>query len=126
LNNYIIAAVIGFIVIVLGVVLIIAIKTRTIEGLLESDTTASSKGVGIGSGIGIGIAIGVALGLALDNLGVGIAIGIAIGAGMGATIERKNKSNRQTSIQDPRWLWGVIAAVVLLLVVGVISFMLIK
>ena len=126
MNIYLIAGAVAFIVIVVGIVFIVAIKSRGIENPPKSDELANQQGAAVGSGIAIGMGIGVALGVALDNLGVGIAIGVAIGAAVGTSMQRKNGGNLPVSNQEPRWVWGILAAVILLLVGGVIFFMVVN
>ena len=105
MNIYLIAGAVASIVIVVGIVFIVAIKSRGIENPPKSNEVANQQGAAVGSGI---------------------AIGVAIGAAVGTSMQRKNGGNLPVSNQEPRWVWGILAAVILLLVGGVIFFMVVN
>ena len=116
MNVYLIAGGISILVIFIGFLVIIAVRTRT-----EADEKINRlnyprnfkrirrfgprrknvklrKGIGVGrgaatgAGISYGFIVGLVLGLAIENVGMGIAIGIVAGIALGVVGEKNNEN----------------------------------
>jgi len=121
-----IAGIVGILVIGLGIVFIIAIRTRmdADPGTQENqDTIRASR---FGGGMVIGMAIGVAIGVALDSIAIGVAIGAGIGTALGAGFYGKTDTTSQAPMQTQRMVMMAIAGAVVLLFLGLVVFMLLR